>query len=142
LIDKAKRILPAEDDDVSSAVSRRMEEKGVTIHHNAVLKYMKKTEDDKVEYMIEHPGEQETETITVDAALLSIGRVPNLDGMGLQEIGLKFDEQGGLVTTKCQTTVPHIWAAGDSTIDVALVNIAENGRLNSTTCYCLHASHY
>jgi dihydrolipoamide dehydrogenase len=129
VIDKALRILPAEDEDVASAVSRRMEEKGVVIHHNAVLKYMKKTPDNMVEYVIEHPGENITEKFVVEMALLSIGRCPNLSGLGLEEIGVKLDQHGNLITNKCQTSVPNVWAAGDATIDVALVNIAENGSL-------------
>lgn len=127
LIDKAHRILPAEDDDVACAISRRMEEKGVVIHHNAALKSMTKTPNGKVEYVIEHPGENATETIVVDAALLSIGRIPQLQGLGLEEIGVQIDPHGTLTVTNCQTSVPNIWAAGDATIDIALVNVAENG---------------
>jgi len=146
VIDKAHRILPAEDDDVSNTVSARMEEKGVVVHRGANLVSMQVTPDGKVEYVVDYPAENRKEKITVhskchfqcyllimmfspqvEKALLSIGREANLAGLGLDKAQVKLDSHGGIVTTDTQTSQPHIWAAGDSTIDIALVNIAELG---------------
>ncbi|MFO0634353.1 MAG: NAD(P)/FAD-dependent oxidoreductase [Nannocystaceae bacterium] len=74
LIDRAERILPFEDVDVSRLCSNNLERKGVTIHHRASLISMRRV-DDEVEYTIEHAGGGR-ETIRVERALVSVGREP------------------------------------------------------------------
>jgi dihydrolipoamide dehydrogenase len=115
--------LPNEDADVSEAISANFEAKGVVVHHGATLESLKVV-DGQVEYVVKCGREGKLETIRVEKALLSIGRVPNLSGIGLENTSCTVKD-GVLMTHDCQTTVPHIWAAGDATIDIALVNIAE-----------------
>lgn len=50
---------------------------------------------------------------TVDKLLIAVGRAPNVEGLGLEEVGIEFSKQGIAVNDKQQTTVPHIYAAGD-----------------------------
>ena len=57
--------------------------------------------------------------------LISIGRVPNVENLGLQEVGVKLDSRGFAVDTDTKTSIPNIYAVGDFTADIALVNIAE-----------------
>lgn len=123
VIDRAERILPFEDPDVSRVCSTNLEAKGVTIHHRAKLVSMQVV-DDEVEYTIEHhTGGRET--IRVENALVSIGRVPNTAGLGLADIGVELTRDGHVVTTDTQTSVPHVYAVGDVTLDVALVSVGE-----------------
>jgi len=123
VIDRADRILPFEDEDVARICSRNLESKGVTVHHRCQLVSMHVV-GPQVEYTIEHhTGGRET--IRVDKALISIGRVPNTGGLGLEEIGVKLDERGYVADDDGQTTVPNIWAAGDITRDLALVSVGE-----------------
>ncbi|MEM7397267.1 MAG: NAD(P)/FAD-dependent oxidoreductase, partial [Verrucomicrobiota bacterium] len=79
LIDRADRILPFEDEDISRVCSNNLEAKGVTIHHRANFIKMEVV-GDQVEYTIRHDTGG-IETIPVDRALVSIGRVPNTDGI-------------------------------------------------------------
>ncbi|MDO5102711.1 MAG: dihydrolipoyl dehydrogenase [Lautropia sp.] len=54
------------------------------------------------------------ESLTSDRLILSIGRVPNTDGLGLDTVGLSVDERGFIpVNDDCATAVPNIWAIGD-----------------------------
>lgn len=127
LIDKADRILPFEDADISELVSQRMSRKGVTVHHKANLKYMKKV-NGKIEYCIEHPVTKETEVRTVDIALLSIGREPNLAGLNLEAAGVTLNERGTIHQPSPGTTATsqdHIKVVGDSSPGISLVNVAE-----------------
>jgi dihydrolipoamide dehydrogenase len=78
---------------------------------------------DGVEYELDTPNGKETHR--VERALISIGREPNLDDLGLEAVGVALDPRGGVLTSGVQTTVPNIYAAGDVTADVALVNVAE-----------------
>ncbi len=51
--------------------------------------------------------------ITVDRILIAAGRTPNIEGLGLEEIGVKIGKRGIEVNNKLQTTVKNIYAAGD-----------------------------
>jgi dihydrolipoamide dehydrogenase len=123
LIDRAPRILPFEDEDVARVCAINLEAKGVTVHRRCKLNHMRVV-DDQVEYEVE----QDTggrETIRVDCALISIGRIPNTDELGLAAIGVKITPSGHIVVEDTQTDVPHIYAVGDVTDDIALVNVGE-----------------
>jgi dihydrolipoamide dehydrogenase len=123
LIDKADRILPFEDEDLANMVASSFEKNGVTIHANASLVSMDIV-DGQVEYVLKYKdGSQET--FRVDKALLSIGRVPNTEDLGLEELGVKMDDRGYIIADDTQTTVPNIFAAGDITANIALVNVGE-----------------
>jgi dihydrolipoamide dehydrogenase len=123
IIDRQPRILPFEDEDVAEEVAASFEKLGVTIHRASKLEQLK-VRDGRVEYVITN-AEGKTETITVDKALVSVGRVPNTPDLGLEAAGVQLEKNGSIVATETQTTVPHIWAAGDVTMDIALVNVAE-----------------
>lgn len=123
LIDKADRILPFEDEDLANVVATSFEKNGVTIHRNSSLVSMDVV-NGKVEYVLKYKdGSQET--MHVDKALLSIGRVPNTENIGLEEVGVEMDERGYVIVDDTQTTVPNIYAVGDITANIALVNVGE-----------------
>jgi dihydrolipoamide dehydrogenase len=122
IIDRQPRILPFEDEDVAACVAANFEQMGITIHRESKLVSMR-VNDGRVEYVIATPQGQET--IRVQHALISIGRVPNTAGLGLEDVGVQIDRSGGVVVEQTRSTVPHIYAAGDTTMDIALVNVAE-----------------
>ncbi len=123
LIDRGGRILPFEDEDVSRHCSMNLERAGVTIHHRSTLIDMKVV-NGRVAYTIEHhTGGQET--ITVDHAIVSVGRVPCADGLGLDKAGVELDSRGYIQHDDTRTSQPHIYAVGDITQDLALVSIGE-----------------
>ena len=123
LIDKADRILPFEDDDIAQTVAHRLEENGVHIHKGASLKHMSVV-DGQVEYELSY-ADGRTETRRVEKGLISVGRVPNSDKLGLQDIGLSLTDRGYCVDEDTRSNIDHIYAVGDFTADIALVNIAE-----------------
>jgi len=88
------------------------------------LKSVNVVEPGKVVFTIENTKVGSTTTNVVEKALLSIGRVPNFDQKNLESIGIEI-ENGGIKNEDCRTSVPNIFAVGDATIDLALVNIAE-----------------
>lgn len=123
LIDKADRILPFEDPDISEIIARNFEQNGVTIHRNSSLESMS-VENGRVKYVLNcQDGRQETHY--AEKALISVGRVPNVEGMGLQEIGLKLLDRGGFPSEDTSTNLPNIFVVGDLTGEVCLVNVGE-----------------
>lgn len=123
IIDRQPRILPFEDEDVAEVVAKQLEAKGVTIHRESKLESLRAV-GDHVEYVLEDRAGART-THRVERALVATGRVPNTDGIGLEAAGVVVDERGGIVARETRTSQPHIYAVGDVTADVALVNVAE-----------------
>jgi dihydrolipoamide dehydrogenase len=124
IIDRADRILPFEDPDVSEIVSQNLEEKGVTIHHNASLERLENL-GDEVEYELKYP-DGSTEIIRVEKALLSIGRVPNIEQLDLPAAGVAMSKRGVHIgDDDTQTNIPNIYAIGDVSGRIALVNMGE-----------------
>lgn len=123
MIEKAERILPYEDPDVTQVVSQNLIDYNVRILSRAQLLNMRPC-GDGVFYEVLQDGK--VETYQASHVLISVGRVPNTDGLGLEAIGVRLDEQGQILSTQTQTSVPHIYAAGDvDNLRAGFVNVAE-----------------
>ncbi|MCH2235003.1 MAG: NAD(P)/FAD-dependent oxidoreductase [Crocinitomicaceae bacterium] len=123
IIDRSNRILPFEDDDISKTVARNLEKRGVTVHSEAQLERMEMI-DGEVEYEISRNGEKEV--IRVEKALLAVGRVPNLENIGMEELGIKMGKRGRHIgDDDTQTNISNIFAVGDASGRIALVNMGE-----------------
>jgi len=123
LIDKADRILPFEDEDIADMIKQNLEANGAHVHHGASLKHMAVV-DGKVEYELEYKDGR-SEILTVDKALISIGRIPNVENIGLENAGVKLNERGSIWDDDTQTNISNIFVAGDVTTEMALVNVGE-----------------
>lgn len=124
IIDRQDQILPFEDEDISELVASNLEKKGVTIHHNATLVRME-TIDNEVEYELQYPNGFK-EIIRVEKALLSIGRVPNYENLKLENAGVNLSKRGVHIgDDDTQTNTPNIYAVGDVSGRIALVNMGE-----------------
>ena len=123
LICNTDRILPFEDPDISRAIERNFIRNGVLIHHNAELRQML-VKDGRVHYQICLSGDL-CEWYDVDKALISIGRIPNLETTGALELGIALNKRGFVDDNDTQTNIPNIYAVGDLTADIALVNVGE-----------------
>jgi len=124
IIDRQEKILPFEDEDISGLVANNLINKGVIIHSNAQLERME-TIDGEVEYELSYP-DGKREIIRVEKALLSIGRSPNIENLGLENAGVQMSQRGihiGDVDT--QTNIENIYAVGDVSGRIALVNMGE-----------------
>ncbi|KQV45028.1 dihydrolipoyl dehydrogenase [Massilia sp. Root335] len=63
---------------------------------------------------------------TFDRLIVSIGRVPNTNGLGIETVGVQLDERGFVaVDDECRTNVPGIWAVGDVVRGPMLAHKAE-----------------
>ena len=122
LIDKGDRILPFEDEDVVRVIENNLEAQGVLIHRNSRLIEMK-IEDGMVVYTLEYTDGSK-EIFRVEKALVSVGRIPNYENIFDASLGIEVDERG-IIDDLTQTSVPNIYAVGDITADIALVNVGE-----------------
>lgn len=124
LIDRQDRILPFEDEDISELVTSNLRKKGVTIHNQANLERLEKI-DGGIEYELTYPDGR-SETIQAEKALISIGRTPNIENIGLDNAGVSMSKRGVHIgDDDTRTNVKNIYAVGDVSGRIALVNMGE-----------------
>lgn len=122
LIDKGERILPFEDDDVVRIIERNMENNGVLIHRNSKLIRME-IKIGRVEYELEY-NDGGKEVFNVEKALVSVGRIPNYESLWDDNVKININNRG-IEDNDTQTSVSNIYAVGDLTADISLVNVGE-----------------
>jgi len=108
-VEMAPRILLREDPEVSEMVARRFRNEGIAVLVNHKAKQCLIEQGEKI-LLAEHAGKDVR--IPFDAVLVAVGRVANLQGYGLKELGIAVART---VETNqfLQTRYPNIYAAGD-----------------------------
>lgn len=80
--------------------------------------------DGRVEYTLTFE-DGSRQTYQAEKALVAVGRVPNTEKLNLAAAGVVCGPRGHITDTDTQTVVPHIYAVGDLTHDLALANVGE-----------------
>ena len=115
IIDRNDRILANVDPDVAGYLSQTFEDMGIEIITQADAQICSKDSDGKICIDIQQ-GPKESKTarkLSVDQLFVSIGRVPNLNGLDLEAAGIEYTRHGVTVNDSLETSVPHIFAVGD-----------------------------
>jgi dihydrolipoamide dehydrogenase len=108
IIEMLPSLLPQEDADASKELAKQFSKRGIVLH---LEKQCTKVEDSGQELTV-YFGDGEV--LKADLMLVSVGRGPVVEGLGLEGIGVQFDRQRGIATDdRRRTTVPHIYAVGD-----------------------------
>jgi pyruvate/2-oxoglutarate dehydrogenase complex dihydrolipoamide dehydrogenase (E3) component len=110
LVEAAHGIMPSEDRDAAEIVEQQMLRDGVTLLCCGKDVKVQKTESGK-RLTVDSHGRQYD--VTVDEILVGVGRTPNVEGLGLEIVGVEYDKAGVKVNQRLQTTNPRIYAAGD-----------------------------
>lgn len=110
LIEAMHGILPNEDRDAAHVVEQQMAKDGVTLLCCGQELQIAKTAEGKRLIGTSHGRPYD---VTVDEILVGVGRAPNVEGMGLEKAGVKYDAGGVKVNSRLQTSNPKIFAAGD-----------------------------
>src|SRR5690606_3996271 len=76
---------------MSSLVARNLKKKGATIITNALAKGVEEKEDGVV---VTYEAKGEEQTIEADYVLVTVGRRPNTDELGLEQVGIKMTDRG------------------------------------------------
>lgn len=112
---RSRRILTKEDSDVSERMLGYLTSEGISIRLNTnITKVEQQTDGVKVAFSDGVNAISETKNEHVyDKILIAAGRAPNVESLGLDEIGVKVQKNGIVVNGQLQTHVKHIFAAGD-----------------------------
>ena len=110
LVETEHGILPREDRDASEIVRASLERDGVKLL--CCGKDLKLGKDPAgVRLQVDSHGKGYN--VLVDQLLVAVGRAPNIEGLGLETVGVAFDKKGVKVNDRLQTTHPRIYACGD-----------------------------
>jgi NAD(P) transhydrogenase len=121
LVNTRDRLLEFLDEEIVDALSYHLRERGVIIRHREEFERVETVEDGVVVHL--KSGKQ----LKTDILLWAAGRTGNTDGLGLDKIGLAADVRGNIpVNEHLQTTLPHIYGAGDVIGPPALASAAYN----------------
>jgi dihydrolipoamide dehydrogenase len=108
IVEMLPRLIPMEDEDAAAELAKQFGKRGIALH---LEKQCTKVEDHGGTLTV-HFGEGET--VDADLMLVSVGRAPLVEGLGLEQIGVELDRRTGIATDDHRrTAVPHIYAVGD-----------------------------
>ena len=120
LFEALERVLPTEDADISRLVERGLKRQGMQIHTGAPVDEIQ-TKGDQVR--LGFAGE----SLEVDYLVMSVGRGPDIEGLGLSEAGVALDDAGLIkVDGALRTSLKGVYAIGDLVAGPALAHKASD----------------
>jgi pyruvate/2-oxoglutarate dehydrogenase complex dihydrolipoamide dehydrogenase (E3) component len=112
VFERKDRILTREDPDAARIVQDAFQRDGINIVFGCTLEKVERKGNEKVIYLRCH--DRENRRVFVDEILVGAGRAPNVEGMGLEEVGVEYDMRNGVkVDDYLRTTNQRIYAVGD-----------------------------
>jgi glutathione reductase (NADPH) len=116
---RGEKVLRGFDTDLQQHLEHELAQSGLVLHPNTKITEVQATPNGlKVSF-------DDGRSIEVDAVLKAIGRKPNVDGLGLQAVGIHLNHQGAIpVDEHSRTVIPNIYAVGDVTNRVNLTPMA------------------
>lgn len=119
------RITPGMDGEVGKALQKILEKQGITFRLGTKVTGVDKS-GDRLKVSTEPAKGGDASVIEADIVLVSIGRRPYTDGLGLEEVGVKVERGRVEVDDHFQTSVPGIYAIGDVIRGPMLAHKAED----------------
>ncbi|AUT65042.1 dihydrolipoyl dehydrogenase [Paraburkholderia terrae] len=125
VLEALPEFLGAADQALAKEAAKQFKKQGLDIHVGVKVGEVKTTDGGVSISYTDKDGN--AKTFDADRLIVSIGRVPNTDGLGLDAIGLKTNERGFIdVDDHCATSIPGVYAIGDVVRGPALAHKAED----------------
>jgi NAD(P)H dehydrogenase (quinone) len=119
LVSSRDRVLPGEDPHAAEVIEEVFTSRGGELMKQARAAGVTRTDDGVLVELTDG------RTVTGSHALMCVGSVPNVSGLGLEHVGVQLDEHGYIdVDRVSRTNVPSIYAAGDCTGVLLLASVA------------------
>jgi len=113
------RILPTQDEDAALVIEDVFERRGLETVKRAKAAKVERVGDRGVVHL------EDGRTVEGSHVLLTIGQVPQTNGLGLEEVGVQTNDRGAVIVDGVsRTSVPSIYAAGDVTAKLMLASVA------------------
>ena len=110
VVEVMDRILPVEDAEIAAFAKKQFLKQGMKINEAAMVKQLNRDKD-KVTAHIETGGKIEKREF--DAVISAVGIVGNVEGLGLEALGVAIDRTHVVTDRECRTSVPGLFAIGD-----------------------------
>lgn len=123
VLDMAEHVLPREDADAAEIVQASMARDGVAFELGVQVRSVERREGGTV-VRFERPDGAPGE-VACDRLLLSVGRSPNVEDLGLEAAGVDYSKKGVQVDDRLRTTNPRIFAAGDVASKYQFTHVAD-----------------
>jgi dihydrolipoamide dehydrogenase len=120
LVEMMPTLLPSEDEEIGTRLSRALTSGGVAVYTRSVVKEVR-PKNGYIDVTISADGVESR--VLVEKVLLAAGHIPNLDDLGLEEVGVAYTKKGVTVNEKMETSVRGVYAVGD-VVAVSLAHVA------------------
>tara|TARA_B100000315_G_C14594741_1_gene598187 strand:+ start:2690 stop:4087 length:1398 start_codon:yes stop_codon:yes gene_type:complete len=110
LVEMLPQILPIEDEEISTILTKQFLDRGIKIHPNTKVE---KIESLKTKVKVSISTDGKAEILEGDIALVAIGVQGNVENIGLEELGIETEKGWIKVDQFCETNVNGIYAIGD-----------------------------
>lgn len=119
IIELMPRVLPLEDEEISSTMERELKKRGVTVLTGTTVDRLQRSSA-TITVRLKEGGE-----VAAEKLLVSVGRGLNSSGIGLERVGVQVGQRGEiLVNERMETTEPGVYAIGDVVGKVMLAHVA------------------
>lgn len=123
VIEYMPRVLMQVDKELSIRLSGLLKKSGVSIMTNTKVKSVGSRKD---QLWVTAEGQQGELEVMAEVVLMSAGRTPHVEGLGLEDAGVEYTRRGITVDESFRTNVPGIYAIGDVTGGVMLAHVASD----------------
>ena len=128
IVEFLPKIVPVEDEDISKELEKQLKKQGISIYTNSEVTSVDSS-GQGVKAKVKTPdGEM---TLDADIVLSAVGVVANIEGVGLEELGIKIEKGRIIVDANQQTNIPGIYSIGDCTPHQALAHKATKEGINA-----------
>jgi dihydrolipoamide dehydrogenase len=122
ILELLPQILPSEDPEIASALEKTLKNSKIRILTGTQVRSIEESAGGRLKVSaVTGEGEKAFE---VEVVLVAVGRKPSLEGLGLEEAGVRFGKKGIEVNSRMETNVPGIYAVGDVTGQWLLAHFA------------------
>jgi dihydrolipoamide dehydrogenase len=124
VVEVLPQILPVEDAEIATMARKRFEKQGIKILSSTKVTKLEKKSDSVVATIDD--GKGSPQTVEFDRVISAVGVVGNIEGLGLEKLGVKTDRGCVVIDGACKTNVPGLYAIGDVAGPPMLAHKAEH----------------
>ena len=120
VVEMMPKILPPVDEEITNLLTQLVEKRGMRVHVNAQVKKIHRSGNLRVTFI----QEGEEKEVEGDCVLVATGRVPQVENLGVENLGLKMENRGVWTDEFLRTSISHIYAPGDVNGKYLLAHVA------------------
>jgi dihydrolipoamide dehydrogenase len=133
VVEMMPHILPTFDEEIAKEAERALSKQGIQFITSSTLKSAERV-GDRWRCHVETPNGMQQYDVQV--VLIGVGRKPNVDGIGLETVGVQMNKRYVAVDEQMRTNIPHIYAIGDITGIAPLAHVASaQGIVAAENCF-------